>query len=104
MMADLAGQKAERIALVVVPSRPNEKIPDTPFPRFGWTARMAGSLQRPVWSNWTRASVSKLENEWRNEPKKAAFGLPIFRAGGVVGFLSFFGKKNAKKCLTNQFY
>jgi hypothetical protein len=42
MMADLAGQnagqKAKRIALVVVPSRPNEKIPDTPFPTF-WLDR-----------------------------------------------------------------
>ena len=34
MMAELEEKKAERIALVVVPSRPNDRVPDTPFPTF----------------------------------------------------------------------
>ena len=38
MMAKLEEKKAERIALVVVPSRPNDRIPDTFFPTF-WLDR-----------------------------------------------------------------
>jgi hypothetical protein len=72
MMADLEKKQAERIALVVVPSRPNEKIPIRLSPRFGWTGKMTGSFQRPAWSNCPRKSASKSENGLRNEPKSAA--------------------------------
>jgi hypothetical protein len=34
MMADLEKQKAENVAVVVVPSQPNERIPNTDFPVF----------------------------------------------------------------------